>query len=113
MPLLGVMTLAIALCVVATGVLVSRWIRARREALGRQIALADAIDQEFAGIVAPVVTKPLWGPWQIRIAVPFTRPESVGTLFSVAHRVLSFADRMNPGRYRIVLTSREEPGSWT
>lgn len=112
--LLGLLTVTIVPCVVAIGLLVARWVQGRRqEALRRQIALTDAIHREFGAIVDPVVTKPLWGPWQIRIAVPFAQPATVGTVLSVAHRVLSFADRMNPGRYQIVLTSREEPGRRT
>jgi hypothetical protein len=59
--------------------------------------------------VAPVVRKPLWGPWEILIAVPFARPATVGTIISVAHRVLSHADRLAHGDYRIVLTPQDEP----
>ena len=90
----------------------TEWLQGRRrETLRRQIALAEAIEREFGPIVAPVVKKPLWGPWQIRLAVPFTRAVTVGTVLSLAHRVLAFADRMNSGRYQIVLTQREEAGT--
>ncbi len=86
------------------------WLRNRRqEAIRRQIALTEAIDSQLGAIVAPVVSKPLWGPWQIQIAVPFSRPAAVGRILAVAHEVLSVADRMNPGRYQIVLTSKQEP----
>lgn len=80
-----------------------------KAAVARQIALTDAIAAEFGAIVAPVVRKPLWGPWEIEIAVPFARPAAVGTILSIAHRVLAFAERTRPGRYRIVLTPQEEP----
>ena len=83
--------------------------RQLKAAVARQIVLTDAIAGELGAIVAPVVKKPLWGPWQIEIAVPFARPATVGTILSIAHRVFSFAERMSPGRYRIVLTPQEEP----
>lgn len=93
-----------------------------RAAVARQIALTDAIAAEFGAIVAPVVRKPLWGPWQIEIAVPLGRPATVGTIVSIAHRVLAFAERTSAGRYRIVLTPQDgsvpqaarasSPGSW-
>ena len=86
--------------------------RRRQAAVARQIALTDAIAAELGAIVAPVVKKPLFGPWQIQIAVPFTRPTTVGTILSIADRVLSFADRMCPGRHQIVLTPQDEP-AWT
>jgi hypothetical protein len=86
------------------------WFRKRRQkAIERQIALTDAIDGRLGAIVSPVVKKPLWGPWQIQIAVPFSRPAAVGRILAVAHEVLSVADRMNPGRYEIVLTPKQDP----
>ncbi len=85
------------------------WLQNRRqEAIRRQIALTEAIDSQLGAIVAPVVKKPLWGPWQIQIAVPFARPATVGRILAVAHEVLSVADRMNPGRYQIVLTPKPD-----
>lgn len=86
------------------------WLRNRRqEAIRRQIALTEAIDSRLGAIVAPVVKKPLWGPWQIQIAMPFARPATVGRILAVAHEVFSAADGTNPGRYRIVLTAKQEP----
>ncbi len=83
--------------------------RRRRAAIARQIVLTDAIAAELGAIVAPVVRKPLWGPWEVRIAVPFARPTTIGQVLSIAHRVFAFAERMSAGRYRIVLTPQEEP----
>lgn len=80
--------------------------RRRQAAIGRQIALTDAIAHELGAVVAPVVKKRLLGPWEVRIAVPFTRPTTVGTVLSIAHRVLSIAER-RAGRYQIVLTPQE------
>ena len=86
------------------------WLRNRRQAtVTRQIALTDAIDGQLGPMVSPVVKRPLWGPWQIRIAVPFTRPAAIGRILTAAHEVLSVADRMDPHRYQIVLTPKQEP----
>ena len=90
-------------------VLMDRVRNRRDETIRRQIALTDAIDAELGAIVAPVVKKPLWGPWQIRIAVPFTRPAAVGRILAVAHEVFSASDRMSPDRYEIVLTPKQDP----
>jgi hypothetical protein len=87
----------------------SAWLQRRREAaIARQVALTDAIASELGAVVAPVVKRPLWGPWRIEIAVPFSRPATTATVLSIAHRVLSFAGRHAAARYRIVLTPQEE-----
>ncbi|HEV8673128.1 MAG TPA: hypothetical protein VGX21_03715 [Methylomirabilota bacterium] len=104
-----VVTLSPILAVVALLEVATWRDRRRRAAIARQITLTDAIAGELGAVVAPVVTKPLWGPWQIRIAVPFTRPATVGSIIAIAHRVLAFAERMSPGDYHIVLTPQEEP----
>ncbi len=88
------------------------WLRRRRrEVVMRQIALTDAIDGYFGAIVSPVVNvkRPLWRPWQIKIAAPFTRPAAVGRILALTHDVLAVTDRINPDRYEIVLTPRQEP----
>jgi len=87
------------------------WLRKRRqEAVMQQIALTDAIDGNFGAIASPAVTvrRPLWGPWQIKIALPFTRPAAVGRVLALAHEVLAIAGRMNRNRYEIVLTPTPE-----
>lgn len=107
---IGVVAVALYLVSLVGGpMLLMDWLRNRREeTIRRQIALTDAIDAELGAIVAPVVRKPLWGPWQIRIAVPFTRPAAVGRILAVAHEVLSAADRLDPGRCEIILTPSQE-----
>jgi hypothetical protein len=91
-------------------IVMTDWLRKRRqETTMRQIALTDAIDGQLGSIVSPFVKKPLWGPWQIEIAVPFTRPAEVGRILAVAHDVLTGAEGINPGRYRIVLTPKQDP----
>jgi hypothetical protein len=106
-----VVTLSPIVAVVALLELATWWERRRRVAVARQITLTDAIAGELGAVVAPVVTKPLWGPWQIRIAVPLACPATVGTIIAIAHRVLAFAERMSPGDYAIVLTPQEETAS--
>ena len=89
--------------------LATRWRRAREQAIFRQIALTDAIGEKFGAIVAPVVEKPMltpWGPWRIRIAVPFGRPGTVARLLAVAH---AFGQRTMSSGYEIVLTAQDEP----
>lgn len=83
--------------------------RRRAQNVAWQIALTDAIAGELGAVVAPVVTKPVFRPRQIRIAVPFGCPQTVATVLAIAHRVLAFGERMLSGRYEIVLTPQEEP----
>jgi hypothetical protein len=104
-----VVTLTPMVAVVALLELSAWFERRRAAAIARQITLTDAIAGELGAVVAPVVTKPLWGPWQIRIAVPLARPATVGTIIAIAHRVLALAERMSPGEYRIVLAPQEDP----
>jgi hypothetical protein len=81
------------------------WARARREeTVKRQIALTEAIHRDLGSLVSPVVRRPLWGPWQIRIAVPFSRPATVGSILALAHEAIAVGDWMNRDDYEIVLT---------
>ena len=88
------------------------WLRRRRqEAIRLQIALTDAIDGQLGPMVSPVVKQTLWGPWQIRIAMPFSRPEAIGRILALVDEALSAAGRTRPGRYRIVLNATQDPAS--
>jgi hypothetical protein len=90
------------------------WMRARRhEVTRRQIALTDALDGHFGTIVSPVVRRPMWGPWEIEIAVPFSRSGAVGRILGVVHEVLSGVDGVSAGSYRIVLAAKQDPIRWT
>jgi hypothetical protein len=85
------------------------WLRKRRqEATARQIALTDAIHGQLGAIVSPVVKKPLWGPWEIQMAVPFARPATVGRILEVAHETLLAAYGMGPDDYEVVLTPQPD-----
>jgi hypothetical protein len=84
------------------------WVRKRRwETIRRQIALTEAIDGALGALVAPLVKRPLWGPWRIQISVPFARPSVVGRILAVAHEVLSVVEGMHPSSYRIVLAKQD------
>ena len=45
----------------------------------------------------------------IRYQMALTRPVPIGRILAIAHGVLSGVDRVNPGRYQIVLTPKEQP----
>ncbi len=92
-------------------ILLTTWLRKRREDTVRwQIALTDAIDGQLGMIVAPVVKHPLWGPWEIRIAVPFTRPSIAGRILAVADEALSAIEGVSPANCQLILTPEAEPG---
>ena len=106
LPAVAIVTLYVFLWIGAP-ILLGGWLRSRRqEAIQRQIALTEAIDARLGSIVSPVVTKPLWGPWRVRIAMPLTRPVPVGRILAITHGVLSPLDGVSPDRYRIILTPR-------
>jgi hypothetical protein len=104
-----VLTFSPILIVVALLELAAWQDRRRSLAVAHQISLTDALARELGAVVAPVVRKPWWGPWQIEIAVPPARPSAVAVIPTVVQRALAFGERMSPGRYRLVLTPRSEP----
>ncbi len=109
--LLGGLVPLYALLWIGVPIVLTNWLRNRRqETTRRQVALTEAIDGRFGAIVAPVVTKPLWGPREIRIAVPFQEPATVGGILDVVDELLSTSDRMESGRYEVVLTPAQDAG---
>ena len=83
----------------------SDWRRKRRETvIARQIALTDALDGRFGPIVAPVVMKPLFGPWEVRIAMPFLRSGVLARMLSVIDDVFADGEPMPSNPYRIIFT---------
>lgn len=87
-----------------SAVLLPGWLQKRhREATRRQIALTEALDSEFGPIIAPVVKKPIWGPWRIEIAVPVGRWDTVGRILAVADDAFSISDGVHPSPYQLVL----------
>lgn len=81
--------------------------RRQEDAARRQIALTDALDAAIGPIVAPVVTKAIFGPWRVEVAVPLGHPLMVGRLLEVTHGSLS-AGGLDAGAYRILLVPRPE-----
>jgi hypothetical protein len=88
--------------------------RRREEITARQIRLTDAITEELGAVVAPVVARPLGGPWRAEIQVPVGRPAIVSRVVAIAHDTLTQA---GADRYELVLTPAparvHPPGSAT
>jgi hypothetical protein len=85
------------------------WLRKRREAATScQIAITDAIDSQFGPIVSPVVKNPMWGPWQVQIAVPIMQPGAVGRILQLVDEVLTTSSDFPVEGYRIVLTPKQD-----
>jgi hypothetical protein len=99
------LTLSPILVVVALLELAAWRDRRRQVAVARQIAVTDAIAWEMGAIVAPEVKPALWGPWELRIAVPLSRPLVVGRIVAIADCVLARI----PDRHEIVLVPQEPP----
>jgi len=113
----GVMVLGTVACVllgctlVGGPMLLVDWARMRREAvIARQIVLTDALDAQLGPLVAPVVKKPLFGPWEVRIAIP--RPGSVvlARIIAVTDQVFADVEGTPPMPYRMLLSLT--PNSW-
>ena len=105
MSALGPLAVALApvLAVVALFRIVEYARRARRAEVERQVVVTDAIHRELGAIVAPTVTRRLWGAWQVLIAVPFERPSAVERVVAIAHATLARLDPARADRLRIVL----------
>jgi hypothetical protein len=73
----------------------------RRDEVGRQIALTDALHARLGAAVAPVVER-RHRAWRVAVAVPFERPAVVATVLSTIDEVFGRA------RYDVVL-SRQAP----
>lgn len=75
----------------------------QEQAVERQIALTDALDAKLGPIVSPVVTRPMRGPWEICIGVPFLQPVAVATVVAVVDDLFSTAEPADSRSYRLVL----------
>ena len=84
---------------------VAQWRERRIErAVAQQVALTDAIAAELGSVVAPVVSRPLRGPWRVRMAVPVGQAGTTSRIVAITHRVLDRA-----GAYELVLTPQASP----
>jgi hypothetical protein len=105
----GMAFLLLGFVLVGGPMLLADWSWKRRQtAIERQIALTDALDGQLGSIVAPVVKKPLFGPWEIRIGVPFTRLAAVATILSVVDDLFSGVERLGLSPYRIILSAKPD-----
>src|SRR5688500_13120179 len=93
------------LVLVALLTLVTRVQRSRTRVIEQQIALTDAIHAELGAVAAPVVVKPIFGPWRVTLAVPFGRPALIEQLIVITSRVLA---SVSPAGVHIVLTPRAD-----
>lgn len=93
------------LAIVLLLLLAARVQRSRDEAAAQQIMLTDAIHRELGAVAAPFVRRPLRGPWQVTLALPFARPGLVAAVLAIVHRALARAG----GGVEIVVTDQEEP----
>jgi len=101
--------LLIAFTLVGGPMFLMDWFRKRRlMEIEHQIVLTDALDGEFGAIVAPVVTKPLVGPWEVHIAVPYTESTVMARLFSVVDNVFGGVLGMAPNSYQIFLSAKPD-----
>jgi hypothetical protein len=85
----------------------SAWRGRRRDAMiARQILLTDALAGELGAVMAPLVTKPLCGPWRAEIRGPVGQPVVVSRTVAIAHDTLT---RLGASPYELVLTPRTAP----
>jgi hypothetical protein len=112
----GMMVIAVAVFAVLAFTLLggpmvlADWRRKRREAeVARQVALTDALDERLGAVVAPIVKKTLFGPWEVRIAAPLLLPTAQARMLAVIDEM--FADGKDAMRdsYRVVLTVPPDP----
>ncbi len=109
MVLSGIAFVLLGFVLVGGPMFVTDWVRARRqEMIALQITLTDALDGRLGVLVAPVVTKPFFGPWEVRIAAPLQWPAIRCGVLAVIDEVLSRVEGTNPGFYRIVLSIAPE-----
>ena len=102
-----ILTMSSPILVILGLLALAAWRDRRRDAvIARQIRLTDAIADELGPIVAPLVAKPLGGPWRVEIQVPVGRPATVSRIVTIAHDILT---RAGAGRYELVLTPEPAP----
>lgn len=100
----GAMFVLLGFVLLGGPMFVADWIRARRQAvIVRQVALTEALDARLGALVAPVVRKPLRGPWEVRLSVPMLQPAVLARILAAIDEVFSDVGTRSPSAYRIVL----------
>jgi hypothetical protein len=90
-------------------IVLADWSRKRSQGVAdRQMALTEALDGQLGPIVAPVVTKPLFGPWEVQIAVPFQRPAMLARIVSVVDDVFFRFEGRSGRSYRMLLSAKPD-----
>lgn len=85
------------------------WSRQRRAAvIARQIALTDALDGQLGPVVTPVVTKSIFGPWEVRIAAPLLQPAVQARMLAVIDDLFAGGSQAAPNACRILLTVADD-----
>ncbi len=103
----GAVLVLLGFVLVGGPMLLVDWSRKRRQrAIERQISLTDALDGQLGAIVAPVVKKPVFGTWEIQIAVPLHRSATVARILSVVDEVFPDVEGAGSPPYRIFLSSK-------
>ena len=101
----GLAFLMVGFALIGGPMVLTDWVRKRRETvIARQIALTDALDGRFGTIVAPVVTRPLFSPWEVRFAVPLHRSAILARMLAAVDEAFSGVEGPNPNSYRILLS---------
>ncbi len=89
-------------------ILVDRTRNRQAAVIARQIALTDALDGRLGVIVAPTVTKSVFGSWEVRIAMPFLRSTVLARMLAVIDDVFADGEAVSPSAYRIILTVAQD-----
>ena len=91
----------------------------REEAIGRQIALTDALHRELGAVVAPVVAGSASRGWTVSVRVPLdgeseaveraTGEPLIGSIARITHELFRRLDDQESPRIRLVLIARPAP----
>lgn len=97
-----ILTMSSPILVIIGLLSLAAWRDHRRETVvARQIRLTDALAAELGPVVAPIVAKPVGGPWRVQIQVPIGRPALVSRIVAIAHDTLT---RAGAARYELILS---------
>jgi len=80
--------------------------RRREAAIGRQIALTDAIHRELGAIVAPEVRGSRATGWTVSMKVALRSEPVVGAIARITDELFRRLDGQDPPRVRLVLIAR-------
>ena len=111
-------TLAVLIALVPVAVLwvglecANRAALRREEAIGRQIALTDALHRELGAVVAPNVSGSERRGWTVSVRMPLSGEVPVEALARITHELFQRLDRRESPRVRLVLMERPAARPW-